>query len=90
MTWLFGGLCAALTTGFTVQAAQASGGGEQARAKGIMRHGLWVAFRVGMCMALLGLWLSVRLPIWLGAEASIHRAAARYFQIYALSCPSFS
>ena len=54
VTWLFGGLCAALTTGFTVQAAQASGGGEQARARGIMRHGLWVAFSVGMCMAFLG------------------------------------
>ena len=87
VTWLFGGLCAALTTGFTVQAAQASGGGEQARARGIMRHGLWVAFSVGMCMAFLGLWLSVRLPVWLGAEASIHGSAARYFQIYAVSMP---
>ena len=87
VTWLFGGLCAALTTGFTVQAAQASGGGEQARARGIMRHGLWVAFCVGICMALLGLWLSVRLPVWLGAEASIHGSAARYFQIYAISMP---
>ena len=44
-----------------------------------MRHGLWVAFSVGMCMAFLGLWLSVRLPVWLGAEASIHKSAARYF-----------
>lgn len=51
VTWLFGGLCAALTTGFTVQAAQASGGGEQACARGIMRHGLWVAFSVGMRFA---------------------------------------
>lgn len=86
-TWLFGGLCSALTTGFTVQVAQASGGGALERARGIMRHGLWAAFSAGLCMALLGLWLSVRLPVWLGAEASIHGSAARYFQIYAVSLP---
>ena len=87
VTWLFGGLCTALTTGFTVQAAQASGGGEQVRARGIMRHGLCISSAAGLCMALCGLWLSSRLPVWLGAEASIHGAAARYFQIYAFSMP---
>lgn len=87
VTWLFGGLCTALTTGFTVQAAQAAGAGEEARARGIMRHGLWTALAVGASMAMLGLCLSSRLPVWLRADWTIHEAAVRYFRIYALSMP---
>lgn len=86
-TWLFGGLSSALTTGFTIQAAQAGGGGKLKQARSIMRHGLWTVLVVGLCMTLMGLWLSVRLPIWLGADRSIHDSAARYFQIYAVSMP---
>lgn len=55
VTWLFGGLCSALTTGFTIQASQAGGAGEKEKARSIMRHGLWTATAVGIAMAVVGL-----------------------------------
>lgn len=87
VTWLFGGLCSALTTGFTVQAAQASGAGEADKAKRIMHHGFWTATVIGIAMATVGLWLSSRLPVWMNADPSIHKEATDYFRIYALSLP---
>ena len=42
-TWLFGGLCIAVTTGFTVQIAQAVGAGEDKSARNIMKQGLIIA-----------------------------------------------
>lgn len=87
ITWLFGGLCSALTTGFTIQASQAGGAGESEKARGIMRHGLWTAIAVGLAMAVIGMWLSSRLPVWMNADVSIHRSATDYFRIYAMSLP---
>lgn len=87
VTWLFGGLCSALTTGFTIQASQVGGAGETDKARSIMRHGLWTASCVGLAMVIIGLWLSSRLPIWMNADASIHESATAYFRIYAMSLP---
>ena len=87
VTWLFGGLCSALTTGFTIQASQAGGARETEKARSIMKHGLWTATIVGVLMTMIGLWLSSRLPIWMNADASIHESATAYFRIYALSLP---
>ena len=87
VTWLFGGLCSALTTGFTIQASQAEGAGETEKARDIMRHGLWTATGAGLAMAMVGFWLSGRLPIWMNADVSIHESATAYFRIYAMSLP---
>ena len=83
VTWLFGGLCSALTTGFTIQASQAGGARETEKARSIMKHGLWTATIVGVLMTMIGLWLSSRLPIWMNADALIHESATAYFRIYA-------
>lgn len=87
VTWLSGGLCSALTTGFAVQAAQSAGAGKQIEARKIMHLGLLAALVLSCSMALLGLCLSNYLPIWLRADHSIHTLSIRYFNIYALSIP---
>lgn len=87
VTWLCGGLCSALTAGFTVQAAQSAGAGKEIDARKIMHLGLLSALVLSCSMALLGLCLSDFLPIWLRADNSIHKLSIRYFNIYALSIP---
>ena len=40
-TWLFGGLCIAMVTGFSVQIAHLIGGGRRAEAQSVVRQGIW-------------------------------------------------
>lgn len=42
-TWLFGGLCIAMVTGFSVQIAHLIGGGRRAEAQSVVRQGLMAA-----------------------------------------------
>ena len=68
-TWLFGGLCIAVTTGFTVQIAQAVGAGEDKSARNIMKQGLIIALCISVILALIAAVISTPLPSWLGGEA---------------------
>ena len=47
-TWLFGGLCIALVTGFSVQIAQMIGGGRREEAQAVLRQGLMAALAFGL------------------------------------------
>ena len=40
-TWLIGGICFAMSMGYTIQLAQAIGAGEEIKARSLVRHGLW-------------------------------------------------
>lgn len=87
-TWLFGGLCIAVTTGFTVQIAQAVGAGEEKNARNIMKQGLIIALCISALLALIAALISTPLPGWLGGEAAIQKMARQYFLVYMLGLPA--
>lgn len=87
-TWLFGGLCIAVTTGFTVQIAQAVGAGEDKSARNIMKQGLIIALCISAMLALIAALISTPLPGWLGGEAAIQKMASQYFLVYMLGLPA--
>lgn len=87
-TWLFGGLCIAVTTGFTVQIAQAVGAGEDKSARNIMKQGLIIALCISVILALIAAVISTPLPGWLGGEAAIQKMASQYFLVYMLGLPA--
>ena len=66
-TWLLGGLCISLATGFSVQVAQLIGGGREGEARGVLRQALVCALAMGLLLAAVGMSISARLPVWLGA-----------------------
>lgn len=87
-TWLFGGLCIAVTTGFTVQIAQAVGAGEDKSARNIMKQGLIIALCISAMLALIAALISTPLPRWLGGEAAIQKMASQYLLVYMLGLPA--
>lgn len=87
-TWLFGGLCIAVTTGFTVQIAQAVGAGEDKSARNIMKQGLIIAMCISALLALVAALISTPLPRWLGGETDIQKMASQYFLVYMLGLPA--
>ena len=87
-TWLLGGLCISLATGFSVQVAQLIGGGREGEARGVLRQALVCALAMGLLLAAVGMSISARLPVWLGGDAAIRPDASRYFLIYASALPA--
>ena len=86
-TWLFGGLLRACCTGFTVQAAQYIGAGQEEKARSIRHQGFVVCLCFSLLVAAIGAALSGPLPKLLGGGADITADAAWYFRIFALSAP---
>lgn len=86
-TWLFGGMCMAVSIGFTVQVAQLIGAGKDQEARNIVKQSLVIASCIGMILLLLGVFLHDKLPTWLGGETEIRTNASRYFLIYSLALP---
>lgn len=87
-TWLMGGLCSAASTGFTVQVAQRIGARDEKGARSIVRQGLMMALIFSCILMLCGILISGRLPVWLGADASICKNASGYFFVYACFLPA--
>ena len=65
-TWLAGGLCISLATGFSVQTAQLIGGGRHTEADNVFRQSLIYAVIFGLIIAAAGIAISPSLPVWLG------------------------
>lgn len=86
-TWMMGGLCSALSVGFTIQVAHFIGAKEEEKARGIVRQGLAAAIIFSGILLLTGVLMHQRLPMWLGGEAGIRKNASVYFLIYCLSLP---
>jgi len=86
-TWLFGGMCMATTSGFSVQIAQLIGAGDFHRARQVMRKGFLVVLAFSLLLGLGGVALSGPLPRILGGDPGIRRDATSYFLIYSLSLP---
>ncbi|MCM1504923.1 MAG: MATE family efflux transporter [Muribaculum sp.] len=87
-TWLFGGLCGSVATGFSVQVAHLIGAGGVNEAKSVLRQALTAALIFSLAMTAIGAGISQSLPIWLGGNDAITGGATLYFRIFALSLPA--
>ncbi len=87
-SWLLSGLCSAVSSGFSVQAAQLIGAGDEKEARRVLKHGIVTALCFSCVLMLVGVGISGRLPIWLGAGEDISRNASLYFMIYSMSLPA--
>lgn len=86
-TWLFGGLCGALITGFTVQTAQQIGAKRDRDARNVMKLGILLTFAFSLFVAFLGACIHKTLPGWLGGSPEICAHASAYFLIFCLALP---
>jgi putative MATE family efflux protein len=86
-TWLMGGLCSGLSSGFSVQTANLIGAGDEKGARNVLKHGLITALLFSCVLMAIGLGISGKLPLWLGAGNDISQNATYYFMIYSLSLP---
>ena len=86
-TWLIGGICFAMSMGYTIQLAQAIGAGEDLKARSLVRHGLWAVLIFSLVMGGGSAALSGYLPYFLGGTADIAGDASLYLGIYALGLP---
>lgn len=87
-TWLFGGLCIAAATGFSVQVAQLVGAGRDGDARRVLRQAVLCTLTFGLLLSAIGIGISRRLPVWLGGEADVCADASRYFLVYACALPA--
>ncbi len=67
-TWLFGGTCSAVATGFSVQVAHAIGAGDMLRARSVLRQALVAVGLFGLLWGVAGASISGSLPVWLGGD----------------------
>ena len=86
-TWLFGGLCSAAATGFSVQVAHAIGAGDIRHARNVLRQSIVSVLVFGCMLAAIGTGISGHLPTWLGGDPAIRGDASIYFFIYSLFLP---
>mgnify|MGYP002801514152 FL=1 len=87
-TWLLSGLCSGVATGFSVQAAHQIGAGREANARKILKHGLAAALCFSLILMAVGIAISGKLPVWLGAGEELWTDASGYFFVYACSLPA--
>ena len=85
--WLVGGICGALSTGFTVQVAHHIGAKRDVDARSVFRQSLTVGLCFSLLLTLIGVAISPYLPVWLGGNAAITADASRYFLIFTLALP---
>ena len=86
-TWLIGGLCGAVGTGFTVNVAHRIGAGEEEVARRYVRTGLCTVLGFAGLFMLLVIGIHQKLPVWMGGEESVLQNASIYFLIYGISLP---
>ena len=87
-TWLFWGLCAAVTSGFSVQVAHRIGADDLAAARAVVRQSLTATLAFSLTLAAIGVAISGALPGWLGGDPAIRRDASLYFCIFSLFLPA--
>ena len=87
-TWLIYGVGGAIASGFSVQVAQAIGANDQKNAKAIVKESLLAVFAISLIISIIGMFISKNIPLYLGAEESLHEDASVYFFIFSLSLPA--
>lgn len=86
-TWLLSGAIYAASAGFSVQVAHHIGGGKEAQARNVVRHGLVASLLLSGVLCLIGLVISRPLPVWLGGNDEILKNASDYFLVFSLMLP---
>lgn len=86
-TWLIGGLCGAVGTGFTVSVAHKIGAGEDEAARRYVRTGLLTVIGFAVLFMLLVIAIHHKLPLWMGGDESVLENASLYFLVYGFSLP---
>lgn len=85
--WLFGGICSAVATGFSVQVAHRIGANDFSGARSVLRQSIVACMIFAIGITSLGVAVSKPLPVWLGGHAKIISAASHYFLIFMLGIP---
>lgn len=85
--WLFGGICGAVASGFSIQTAHCIGAGDIQKARGVMRQSFSSALFVTIILVLCGVLIAGKLPVWLGASPELRSNASRYFLVFVCSLP---
>lgn len=88
-TWLFGGMCAAASTGFYVQVAHRIGANDFDSACKVLRQSLLACLLFVLFVVAVGVGISGNLPVWLGGNPEITSDASTYFLIFSLTLPAF-
>ena len=88
-TWMFGGLCSAVSSGFSVQVAHLFGANRKKEANAVFRQAFVASLGIGLFLALIGVAISGPLPVWLGGNSDIVGNASAYFLVFALSMPIY-
>lgn len=86
-TWLFWGLGTATATGYSVQVAHLIGARRDSDAKAVLRQSFFIVLGLSIVLAIVGLLIASRLPVWLGGNESILQGSTDYFAIFAISLP---
>lgn len=86
-TWLFGGVCSTLASGFCVLVAHRLGAGDRNGARDILRQALLLCFGFAVLVSALCVGMHRFLPGWLGADADVAPLASGYFLVWSLTLP---
>lgn len=86
-TWLFGGVCSTLASGFCVLVAHRLGAGDRDGARDILRQALLLCFGFAVLVCALCVGIHRFLPVWLRADADVAPLASGYFLVWALTLP---
>lgn len=86
-TWILNGFFMAVSSGFAVQVAHRCGAKDYVSARNLMRQGFTASTLFGVFLAIIGVAISSKLPLWLGGDSFIAVDASAYFLIYSLFLP---
>lgn len=86
-TWMFGGICFASITGFSVQVAHAVGAKNFRNARNIMKQGFVVSLLFVLVLSFIGCLIAPFLPVWLKGTPEIVQNAYLYFLVFVLFLP---
>lgn len=86
-TWLFGGLCGSVGTGFSVLVAQRIGAKENGKARDVLRQAIFVCLCFSLFISALCVAIHHHLPVWLGGASDVVELASQYFLIWSLTLP---
>jgi len=88
-TWLLGGLCECMVSGFSVLVAHRIGANRNDDAKNILRQSFTVCLSWAVLLSFFGMMISDYLPIWLNGSDEIAPLSSKYFFIFAAGIPFF-